>query len=79
MGLSQHGFARASGLCQASVSEYERGAKLPRAATLPKLATCLGVGLDDIEQMTRPTSPAVRKGSHEHSVRETSGQAAIAG
>jgi transcriptional regulator with XRE-family HTH domain len=47
-GLSQYQLARLVGQSQANIAYWERTDKPPRSDVLPKLATALGVGVEDL-------------------------------
>jgi transcriptional regulator with XRE-family HTH domain len=55
--MSQEDLARASGIDRATISQFERGLRSPRVATLEKLARGLGVEAGDLLPKTEPPLP----------------------
>lgn len=48
MGLSQQELADAAGVTQASISNYESGKQIPSVNTADKIASALGVSLNEL-------------------------------
>jgi len=61
-GWNQDDLAKASGVRNSSVSEYERGRKVPELKTLERLVTAMGYPLSAIDQ-ARVFVEALRSGS----------------
>ena len=55
-GLSQDDLARASGVDQGTISEIERGKRVPRPSTLRKLARGLGVKVAEVFDALGPAA-----------------------
>lgn len=55
-GYTQDGLARALGVAPGTVGRWERGERLPRPWQRPDLARRLGVTLDQLDEMLRPTA-----------------------
>jgi transcriptional regulator with XRE-family HTH domain len=61
-GLTQHELARAVGVPQTTIAHWEWSASPPRADVLPRLATALGVSVEDILAAAQPARLAPRPG-----------------